>query len=306
MSFKLQTQETPIQSLRRVATEQCDKAIAEIDDAQMPSSSRVHQARKRFKKLRGLIRLLRPDHPKLYKRENTQMRDTARLLSGVRDAKVMIDTHDLLMDHFKDQVERRTFTALRRRLTTRRKHLVLDEVDLAERLAQARDVFAAVRTRVDDWGSDDDHFDDLLDGLKKVYKRGRKAMRDAVDDPTDEALHERRKRCKYLGYQVKLLRPIWPAVMRPLERQLSDLSDLLGDDHDLALLDELAPQLDAKIEPPTLAAYAALIQTRRLQLQRDAVRLGRRVWAEKPGRFTDRLETYHDAWLANPPDTMAM
>ena len=43
-----------------------------------------------------------------------------------------------------------------------------------------------------------------------------------------------RKRAKDLRYHVELLEPIWPEIMKDLEKILHTLTDHLGDDHDFA------------------------------------------------------------------------
>ena len=53
----------------------------------------MHEARKDMKKLRALLRLVRGElGDRVYAFENTCFRDTARELSGVRDADVMLAT----------------------------------------------------------------------------------------------------------------------------------------------------------------------------------------------------------------------
>ena len=45
----------------------------------------------------------------------------------------------------------------------------------------------------------------------------------------DETWHELRKRAKALGYQLRLLRPIWPGMMNVFVDQIDQLTDHLGD-----------------------------------------------------------------------------
>src|SRR5262245_7125172 len=78
-----------------------------IDDArkslkQANKAEGVHNARKQFKQLRGVLRMIRFGlGEKIYDRENTALRDAGRPLSEVRDADVMIETLDQLIEHFK-------------------------------------------------------------------------------------------------------------------------------------------------------------------------------------------------------------
>ena len=68
----------------------------------------------------------------------------------------------------------------------------------------------------------------------------------AVDKPTVPRLHEWRKRTKDLRYALELLEPLWPDVMEAFAAEVDDLADLLGEDHDLALL-------EAFVRDPSLA-----------------------------------------------------
>ncbi|MEA2297262.1 MAG: hypothetical protein QOF77_198, partial [Solirubrobacteraceae bacterium] len=59
----------------------------------------VHEARKSIKKTRALLRLVRPGLPKrVYRSENRTLRDAARLISGARDADVMVETVEKLAE----------------------------------------------------------------------------------------------------------------------------------------------------------------------------------------------------------------
>jgi hypothetical protein len=83
-----------------------------------------------------------------------------------------------------------------------------------------------------------------------VYKRGRNRLFDAYAAPSPDNFHEWRKRTKYLWYHVRILRPLWPAVLEELANEIHELSNLLGLDHDLAVFHEnypcaySAPQVD--------------------------------------------------------------
>jgi CHAD domain-containing protein len=77
--------------VRRIAVEQISAMLGEIDDASLGRDETVHQLRKRCKKLRGLVRLVRPGFED-DRSENATFRDAARGLSALRDADVLIET----------------------------------------------------------------------------------------------------------------------------------------------------------------------------------------------------------------------
>ncbi|MDP3895474.1 MAG: CHAD domain-containing protein, partial [Mesorhizobium sp.] len=80
--------------VRRIALEQIDAAL-EAAGPDAARDDRIHRLRKGCKKLRGLIRMVRPVFDG-YAVENAAIRDAAAGLSGARDAEVMIATLDML------------------------------------------------------------------------------------------------------------------------------------------------------------------------------------------------------------------
>src|SRR5260370_16259644 len=77
-------------------------------------------------------------------------------------------------------------------------------------------------------------------GLWRTYRQGRElfAVSNSVGllNASDELWHESRKRAKTLGYQLRFLRKIWPGTLNAIAEQLEELSERLGEDHDLALI----------------------------------------------------------------------
>ncbi len=119
MSYRIAPSKNLGEEIRRVAGEQVSKAMAELDNADLDRDKVVHQVRKRCKKLRGLLRLVRPGMEATYANENAAFRDAARLLSSLRDAKTLIGTYDDLMDQFHSQIDRQAFGSIRATLTRR-------------------------------------------------------------------------------------------------------------------------------------------------------------------------------------------
>lgn len=298
MSFKFEIGESAGDGIRRMAREQIDKALGEIGDSGLGRHDTVHQVRKRCKKIRALLRLARGDLDngrKLYKRENKRFRDAARSLSYVRDAEAMLETYDMLTDKFAKQSNRQRLKKVRDELEERKWKVAEDAVGLDEKI----DAFAATireaHDRAGDWPVGDG-FDSLAPGLKKTCKRGRKAMKKAADKPCTEAFHEWRKRVKYHRYHVRVLRPVWDDVLDAWRDELHDLSDDLGDDHDLAVFGETLSEERGRFESNRdLQALLGLADRRRAQLQARALPLGRRAFAEKPKHLVRRFEAYWEA-----------
>jgi CHAD domain-containing protein len=150
---------------------------------------------------------------------------------------------------------------------------------------------------VETWPINNDGFSAVRSGLQRIYKKGRASFRLTAVERTTENLHEWRKQVKYLWYQVSVLNPMWPKPLDVLAHELSRLSDYLSEDHDLALLGRTAvEQLQALGDPGEVEKLILLIDQRRIQLQTKAAALGARIYAEKPKRFVNRIQTYWYAW----------
>ncbi|MCA9973127.1 MAG: CHAD domain-containing protein, partial [Anaerolineales bacterium] len=171
-------------------------------------------------------------------------------------------------------------------------------VDVDDALSTAAGMIADARARVPGWPLNRHAFAAVSGGLKKVYKRGRNRMADAADEPEAENFHEWRKRVKYLWYNVRILRPAWEEPLDELADEIHLLSDDLGDAHDLA---EMQTQIAAHASTLSTAAHDALLgilKQEQARLRAAAFSRGRRIYAEKPGQFVDRLAAYWDAWQA--------
>ena len=294
MAYRLALDSGLAGSLQTVARDQLEGAADGLANGADPVEA-VHDARKRIKKTRAALRLARPGLPKrVFRAENTALRDTARGLSGTRDADVMVETAEKLRERYSGHVPAATFDTLRDRLAARAESL-RGEAGASE----SADALRALVAGIDAWAVDGDERKVLVPALRRTYARGHAAFSVAHRHPTAEHLHEWRKRVKDLWYQEKLVSEAWPEVLKAHADEAKTLSKLLGDDHDLAVLAKL---LDAE---PELAddpdVVRELIGRRRNELL-DAVRaLGRRVYAEHPKAYARRHQRYLTAPHATAP-----
>lgn len=300
MPYRLKHDESIEPGIQRICHEQIDRAIDEIEDDDLDRHETVHQVRKRCKKLRGALRLVRGGlaDSDTFSRENAWFRDSAKTLSYVRDAEALIETYNALIERFEDEIESPAFDSIRQLLEQRRKRIADDEmdIDLDERLKRFHSRMYLARERIADWTLDGDSFDEALrPGLEKTYGRARKRFAKAMSNPSDEAFHEWRKRVKYHWYHCRLLREIWPRVMRARRDEAGRLADLLGDEHDLTVLSQTLGTEKELASLDGTAALLGLAAQHRKELRRHARPLGRRLLAEKPKHLSRRLGTY---WAA--------
>jgi CHAD domain-containing protein len=236
MAFRLRNGDHVAEDVRRIAEEQVAGALADLSAGDHEDPDTVHELRKRCKKVRAVLRLIRPALGHAYDVENAHFRDAARSLSPLRDAHTAIVAYDALLDHYHGEVQRRSFAAIRRGLVLAEERCKRNAADLEDRFARVRTEMEAARHRIDDWPIADLGVGTWRDGFEATYRLARKAMAAAYDDPTPERFHEWRKAVKYHGYHVHLLRPMWDDQLRARGATADALSELLGAYHDVVVL----------------------------------------------------------------------
>jgi CHAD domain-containing protein len=110
-------------------------------------------------------------------------------------------------------------------------------------------------------------------------------MRVAQKTPADEHLHEWRKRTKDLRNQLELLESLWPIQMRSPAAVARKVTDLLGDDHDLAVLLAIIESSGTDVPADVVFALRNAVNRRRGELQGAAKSLGSRLYAQTPAGF---------------------
>jgi CHAD domain-containing protein len=288
MGYRLRSGEGAADGVRRIARGQIDFAADELDGKGDGDLDRaVHESRKAFKRLRALVRVSRDAlGDKAYRRENTIFRDAGRRLSGARDAAVMVEALDDLTARYRTELPDDAFSGLREALAAEAAAASARLADDRGAVEEVRGTLAAARRRVAGWPIDDDGALELLEpGFERIYRRGRRALKAARRDADTEQLHELRKRAKELWHAAQILRPAAPKPMKKLARRAHALSDLIGDDHDLAVLSATARERHATLAPGELALLESLIARRRGRLQRKALSRGRRLYARKPRKL---------------------
>jgi CHAD domain-containing protein len=301
-AYRLHGRESVSTGIKRVVLARVDNALAELggETASTPAGA-IHEARKDMKKIRSAIRLVRDALGNdLYRRENQHYRDIGRELSGLRDAEVLVETLEGLGERFGPAQSER-YAGLRERFERELQGRREDGSQERE-MASAAAALTAGRGRVETWPLDGDGWELIAPGIHRSYRRGRKRLREIEQEVSDETLHEWRKRAKDLWYQLRLIQDAEPELIGTLAAQAHDLSDHLGDDHDLVLLREQAQRRRAGFgEAGDQRLLLELIDQRRGELQFAASSLGERIYAEKPKRFVKRLEARWKPWRKREP-----
>jgi CHAD domain-containing protein len=306
MSFRWKASKSSRSNLRRLARNQLLAAINELEAPFADRADAIHEARLHLKKLRALVRLGREAAPQACNEENGSLRDIARALSTQRDRQAMVDALDKLERHAEREWgepsgELDAIQKLRCRFIESQQQ-ESNGAGFEQLVEKVVDQLRQALSRVDDWAGAAHNDRIVSQGFAESYRRGRRALRAVLAGPTAENLHEWRKQIKYHRYQVRLFQAAWPTILEAHYEELKRLSDLLGDDHDLVVLEQAirsacAPDFDAD----ALDRLRALIQRRRNELHAEAIPLGRLLFAEKPKQLTERFTRYWCTYRETEP-----
>jgi len=288
--FRLQQGEPVPNGMRRIARGQlrdAHDALSEADDETLGTA--VHETRKALKRLRTSVRLTRDAlGEETYAHESARFRSAGQDLAAGRDAQVRLDTLDDLSERYGAELPERAVTELRTRLVQEHELAVrsLHGEGLESALVELRDA----QLRAPGWTFEADGFDALSPGLERIYRRGRKDMRAAAKDPEPENLHEWRKRVKDLWHVAQIVEVAQPKRMRKVAERAHELSQLLGDHHDLIVLRDYVEEQTSFLEGPGgTQALLAAIDRRESKLRRKALRRGRKLYADPPKRFVREI-----------------
>jgi CYTH domain-containing protein/CHAD domain-containing protein len=292
-AYRLKNCERTRNGIRRIALGRSDHALERLSKGETGDlDSVIHASRKDLKKLRAVLRLVRPSlDQSTYEDENRRYRNAGRLLSAARDAEIKLETLSSLQSRYGENLSDRAISGFRSELKRDRKESNPDIETATEVIAAGRATLLDLAMKEKDWKL-------IGPGITRSYRRARKEMKMAMRAPSAENVHAWRKRSKDFWYHLRVIRRVWPTVVDEIAESAHELADLLGDHHDLWVLAEDAGQRSVLFEEPWQAAhFFALIRMRQDELLDAALGLGTRLFAEKPKAFERRMRIY---WRAPP------
>lgn len=291
MASQFKADERVEKGIRRIARGQIARALDGLAGRTDAGPGEVvHDVRRRLKKVRALVRLARSGlGRKAAHREGDRLRDAGRALSEVRDAGVLVAALDALVARLGDRGRAEAIAAAREALVAECRAVERRVLDEGDALAESVRSLEEFRRDAGHWEVEERGWAALEGGLRRIYGRGYRMSRTIPPTPTDEVLHEWRKRVKDLGYALDIFEAIRPEYTTSRRELAHKLASLLGDDHDLAVL-------RSRFSGPGEGGILPLIDARRLELRREALSLGPILYAEGPRRFVARIGAYWKAW----------
>jgi len=293
VGFRLKSGESVSNEVRRIVLRQLDLAASELVSVGDPESDEaVHDARRRVKKIRAIIRLIRPVLDKPF-RSDPDLRRVSKMLAPVADGKGVIDTLNELLHRYRKHLPRKTAAAIRSDLIAREKQIDRKAAQDGV-LQEAKKTLRLERDRVKRWKLSEDGFRAIAPGLKESVRRARDGMVTAWLHPTAGNHHTWRRHVKNHWFHVRLLQGRCNGGLQPYQHQLEALDGVLGEYHNLVLLHEVLVS-DSTLSRREVARCLRIVERYQRALRRNAQVLGMRIYDEKPRRFVRRVKRLWDA-----------
>ncbi|MEL6623629.1 MAG: CHAD domain-containing protein [Pseudomonadota bacterium] len=281
-------------NVRHMWSRQLQKAERAAENA-ADDDTAIWQARKSFKRVRALLRLIRDGlQKKAWRAENIRYRDLGRQLAGARDAAAVVEALNglaLATGLEGSDLIAMTRQALQHPDRSNSPETAVQGVDLGAlkaALAEARVAFDALDVTGLDRGA-------LLRGYARAYGDGRREMDACYQTGESAGFHEWRKRVQHHWRQSLLLEGVWPEGMAPRIETARLVSKALGFDHDLSLL---AEEIETVIRRRLSARHTARLLEAIAETQirtRHAIRpLAMRLYGLSPDALSEQL----DIWWA--------
>jgi CHAD domain-containing protein len=291
MGFRLKLREPLPEGLKRVLAEQIDAALHLCQHPAKQRGVTVHEVRKHLKKLRAAMRLAIGQVGKnCHTREDRCARKIGRLVSDLRDAQVRLQTFIELRDQAAKALGKERFPRTEELLLLERESF---SAAFAGWQSQAIPQLERVKARLMNWPLEGLTWRQIWGAVGKIYKRGQRGLAKTIADPVPENFHAWRKRVKDIWYQLRILQPLNRVVLTEMAHDAEVLGELLGREHDLDfLLARLEKESGDEALADELRQLQRLIGKRCKRLQRDALELGRRFYAEPAKAFAKRVSIF--------------
>jgi CHAD domain-containing protein len=303
MSYELRHGETLGDNLRRICCKQIEDAIAVANGEAKTDDTPVHEMRKHLKKARAALRLVRKEIGSgLFRAQDCGLRDVGRLTSEIRDAEARLQT----VRQLQEVTQRHGRSAYRKLEAMLILELENFMAAFAEWQTQAVPILEQASLAVDRWTVDQFNCNQLSCAVQASYRRARKALAEATANPSAENFHALRSRAKTLWYQVRILRPVNPVVLKTLSDDLHSLGDLLGRAHDLSFLGARLRNEHGKSKWQREGhRLLAIIDVSQTDLQRGAAELAEHFFAERPRDFGSRVTSWLQDWERKSSHSLA-
>lgn len=291
--FNISNRESIAENIQRILEGQLDYIKNQSARRQKDVPKAIHEIRKSLKRIRAVLRLIRDEIGySTYYRENNFYREHNRNLSEIRNFEVLSGSIKTLQKDLSNTIPADVFTSLEEELDRQQEEVTGGATRLEQLLKKTAREIMAGRERIYDFPINHDDFGVFEGGLFRIYRQGRKYLRDARRNPSPDRLHDLRKRMKYFWYQIDILQPIFPGPMKAYASTLETISENLGVFHDLQVMQEFLAGSDIIPDSRVKEALQEACRAKKSMLLHHIWPVAGMAYSEKPHAMVNRLASY--------------
>ncbi len=275
-----------VRDLRELSLLQLKAAIFEMTSGKASPDS-IHDTRTYLKKIDALLGMIPSTLlGKELKRTSGKLREAARRIGPLRDAQVLVESIDRILETTSLPKEHTLgLHSLREGYADMAKQRRLNDL---RRLPEVTRVLKESLEVLTDWKPEEPRKNQLRKRIRKTYRRGRELLAKATSGDGDiEVFHEWRKSVKRLWYQLRITAPFWPAKAKGLIASTGKIGELAGLERDITLL---LASLTSAPRNPAADFLGSMIAKKLPVLRNQAMKEGAAFYSKKPSEFIMALK----------------
>jgi CHAD domain-containing protein len=171
--------------------------------------------------------------------------------------------------------------------------MVMLEENILQQMAKELD---KAKNRIPDLQIEHDDFRTFRGGFLRIYRQGKRYRDLAKTEPSFHNLHDLRKRMKYLWYQMIILQPIFPGMLKAYADALDKIGDRLGVYHDFAELQIFLSRHGEIIDSRYLAALTDACEFKMASILHRTWGAIDNIYSESPDEIAGRFSNYWQAF----------
>ena len=267
------------QEATRIADHQLTRAMVDLHRAGAARGHAVHDARRRIRRVRALLRVLRPRlSADAYVEANRRLRALNRRLASIASGPTVLGTLTRLAARPDARQARPAIDAIKAALVKRAERTGRTAA-VAHMLQRAETTLAVERARIGTWDIEQQRLP-IAAGLEHSRRQAAKAMTRAIDSPTAARERAWRRSTAQLWSHVQLLEPSNRAL-RLVRDRLEALDVCLDESHNVRILERilmteaLASRQDTATALRLLRHYQTELRARAFVQGQEALRVKR-------------------------------
>ena len=259
----------------RILRREAETALAHLDAFEQDPEVHVHEARRAFRRIRSLLRLLRHTNPYTYGIENRFYQELNRSLSAARDRDAALEIAGKLQKQLSGtsgQTGEPSFLIQRLVIEASRLRAPVDPDELQHNVYTATQRLETALRRYRSLDFSALTRKKLRKAIRLTMRHVRQNYRRAAVTDLEEDFHELRKHARYALSQLIMCERIEPTSTPELQAGLTKLTKVLGTHQDLCVISELLPEPRGGLQlDDALQELHGLIETSKRDLRRKAL-----------------------------------